>query len=159
MFDGTLAGNLYKVNSITTSPDPTFGNNGKLALGEPMTVGPFAVEQTAGIVDVYVGTTAGRIYRVNGVGASSMLFDTASSGSPAPVGGVVTVPYGSGKAVAFGAGRRFYVVPVTSPASAFSYLDRGLPGGGFSTTPVYVPSIFSFAIGNLDGYTYSIPLS
>lgn len=155
MYDGTLAGNFYKVNSVTTAPEPTFGSGGRVSLGEPMTAGPFAVTEDAGDTHIYTATLAGRLYRMAADGASSLLFDTGGL----PIPGVVAMPFGPGRAVAFGAGHNFFVVPVSPPGLSFSYADRGLPGAGFTTTPVYVPSVHVFAIGNADGYLYAFPLS
>jgi len=159
MYDGTLAGNLYRVNSVTTAPDPSFAGDGSVALGEPMDGGPFVVELTPGTTDIYVGTMQGRVYHVDGAGSPSLLFDAATSpGGLYPVGGLMHAALSSRNVLAFSAGRAFYVLPLPSE-DAYMFDDLGRPGGGFSTTPVYVPSLGIFAIGNRDGILYMFPVS
>jgi hypothetical protein len=157
MYDGTLAGNLYKVNSVTTSPDPTFGIGGKAPIGEPMKTSLFAVQSGPTQVNLYAGTMHGRVYRILPTGFFDVFFDTAMFGGDGPIEGLVMVPSNAGHVAAFGAGRHFYEVATLNPLAPMVFPDRGLADGGFSTTPAYAAGSQTFAIGNRDGYCYTFP--
>lgn len=158
MFDGTLGGNLYKINSVTTNPDRTFGPGGHMSIGEPMATSLYAVERVPGQLELYTGTTAGRVYKVDVPNSlKTLVFDSAVYGPAAAIQGLVVVPSGTSQVMAFGAGHNFYELPLSNPASAFFIPDRGLPGSGFSTAPTYAGQSQVFGIGNLDGYVYTFP--
>lgn len=157
MYTGTLAGNLYKVSSITTNPDPAFGPGGDAHIGESMSTSPFAsgpVSPTGG--KLYIGTNSGHVMQIDALGSFDVFFDTSLHGPVHPVQGVVVVPGVNDSDVAFGAGALFFQVPLHAPNIPAITPDRGLPNGGFSTTPTYNAAARQFYIGNNDGYLYSV---
>lgn len=140
---GTLAGNFYKVNSITFAPDPTFGllntpaTPGHAAIGEPL---PGSAFNDGAIF--YVGSSKGKVFQINSLdGSFNVLYDTGNANAVIP--GVVvnratsTLAFGTdvpGAAEADPHSGIFYQVPtnVTSgPVNAQVF--RGY--GAFNTTP------------------------
>jgi hypothetical protein len=150
---GTLAGNFYKVNSITFAPDPTFGllnapsTPGKAAIGEPLPGSAF-VGGTALAPLFYVGSANGKLWQVNGTdGTFNVLYDTGDSAASIP--GVVVNP--DSNTIAFGTSAGlFYQIPAgVSAAQVF----RGY--GAFNTTPTLDRSTGRFLIGSDDMNVYA----
>lgn len=157
MYDGTMSGNLYKVNSVTMNPDMTFGVGGFAPIGEPMATSLYAVQRVPGTVELYAGTAEGRVYHVDESGNYFLILDTMWFGEPAPIQGFAFAPSPSNPVLAFGAGHWFYEMPVDCPMCANVLLDSGTGDWGFSTAPTYGVASRFFAIGNLDGYLYTFP--
>jgi hypothetical protein len=153
MYVGTLAGNFYKVNSITFAPDITFGalnapsTPGKAAIGEPLPGSAF-VGGTAVAPLFYIGSAAGKLWQVNGLdGTFNALYDTGDATASIP--GVVVNPDSS--TVAFGTSKGvFYEVPAgVSAAQVF----QGY--GAFNTTPTLDRATGRFLIGSDDMNVYA----
>lgn len=158
MYVGTLAGNFYKVSSVTTNPDPTFGTGGRAHIGEPLSTSPFATGpiSLSSTNSLLVGTDLGHVMRVQGTGFFDVFFDPGVLTQHQPVQGVVVVPGVSDSTVAFGSGALFFQVPLHNPTLPYFTPDRGLPGGGFSTTPTFSALSNAFYEGNKDGYVYQV---
>jgi hypothetical protein len=164
---GTLAGNFYKVNSITFAPDVTFGalntppTPGHAAIGEPLPGSAFNDGPVAAAV-FYVGSSNGKVWQVNGTdGSFNTLYDTGSAGAVIP--GVVvnrdssTLAFGvdiPGAAEADPHTGAFYEVPtnVTSgPVNAQVFQGYG----AFNTTPTLDRATGRFLIGSDDMNVYA----
>jgi outer membrane protein assembly factor BamB len=146
---GTLAGNFYKVNSITFAADTTFGiintpaTPGYAAVGEPLPTSPFLHEGA-----FFVGSSKGKVWQIDALtGAFSAAYDTGDAA--ATVGGVVvnhdsdTVAFGTSAGV-------FYEFPV---GGINAQVFRGY--GPFNTTPTLDRATGRFLIGSDDQNVYA----
>jgi len=165
-FVGSLAGNFYKVNSITLALDPAFGAGagtpGMAVVGEPLPTAAFPAANGAAIT-FFVGTAKGKIFSVNGQdGSQAELFDTGDAtaqvggvvvnatagllafGTSAPVVPATTPPTSTGK---------FYELPLTAPAQGNVFSSYA----GINTTPTLDRSTNRFFAGSDDTNIYGFP--
>jgi outer membrane protein assembly factor BamB len=147
---GTLAGNLYKVNSATLATDPVFGaaagTPGHAAIGEAVVTDAFPGAASL----LYVGTDKGKVFDVNMAdGAFTAAYDTTDA--TAVVGGLV-VNRATGT-LAFGTSAgKFYEVPTTAGAAQ---VFAGY--GAFTSTPTVDRATGAFLAGSDDTNVYAFP--
>jgi hypothetical protein len=150
-FYGTLAGNLYKVNSVTLTPDPTFGTEGHAAIGEPLPTSLFPLTSGSSTL-LYAGSSMGKVWKADvASGAGAMAFDTGDA--TAVVGGLTVNPAG-GPSVVFGTSAgKFYILP----AGAADGVKVFGGYGPLNTTPTLDRSTNRFFAGCDDGNLYAFP--
>jgi Tol biopolymer transport system component len=138
MYVGTLAGNFYKLNSSNNEVDTSFGDGGKVSIGESLPTSPFFNKDA-----FYVGSSMGKVWKIGVDGSLSLAYDT---GDPWAVGGVVV----AANTLAFGTGDGLmYRVPLNGDTPTSSSALAAI-----ETTPTYDPSTGLFFVGSDDGNLY-----
>lgn len=144
MYFGTLSGAFHKVNAATGVMDMSFGEDGAVNLGAPISASPFVAKDGP----FFVPTDAGKVWTVwPDDGHSALFFDTGDSESP--IGGVVVAADCLGFGTAAGT---FYVVP-SGGDSAQVYRGHG----PFSGAPAYDAGTKLFVGASEDGNAYTFP--
>lgn len=140
LFLSTRPGHVYELNSVTFAPISTFGQNGMLNIGEPLSTSPFAGPDGT----MYVGTTRGRIFAFNGTNGSPTLFYDTKSAQP-----VSTLVVGGG-VLAFGTeGGAFATVPLTDLTGAKSESVSGAVNPGMVYDAPDLAHVFTTVTGDL----------
>lgn len=163
---GSLAGNFYKVNSITLALDPAFGaaagTPGKAVIGEPLPTAAFPAATGLGTT-FFMGTAKGKVFGVNDLdGSQTVFFDTGDA--TAQVGGLVVNP--TANLLAFGTSApvvpatipptntgKFYELPLSDPTKGDVFSSYA----GIGTTPTLDRSTNRFFAGSDDANLYGFP--
>lgn len=144
MYFGTQAGNFYKVNASTGALDETFGDEGEIAIGEPISTSAF---RPHGIPALFVGTDTGKVFAITDSGTALQGFETGDVNDR--IGGIVTSP----TAVAFGTSSGAFYVLAGHVSESQVYRGHGL----FSGMPAYDAATKQFLLGSDDGNLYAFP--
>lgn len=163
---GSLAGNYYKVNSITLALDPVFGAGagtpGMAVIGEPLPTAAYPTTSGTGTT-FFMGTAKGKVFGVNGLdGSQTLFFDTGNAS--AQIGGIVV--NSAAGTLAFGTSAP--VVPATTPPTTIGkFYDLPLADptkgdvfssyAGIGTAPTLDRSSNRFFAGSDNDNIYGFP--
>jgi hypothetical protein len=128
---GTLAGNYYRLNSVTAAPDITFDFDGQLALGEPIKVGAFSYLAPGfpqGLT-TFVKTTASNVYAIYNNGGKTLVYGGSADNTFAGLAG--TSDFANYYSPVFANGATFHQSNTTNLANAKTVAV----GGIIETTP------------------------
>jgi hypothetical protein len=160
MYLGTVAGNYYRLNSVTAAPDITFDFDGKVAIGEPIKVGAFSYLAPGfdqGLT-TFVKTTSSNVYAISNNGGITPMFAGPADGTFAGLSGYSD--FANYYSPVFADGSTFYELNTTTFANQKSVAV----GDTVETTPTYDKTVGAayphgrWFFGADDGNLYAVPV-
>jgi hypothetical protein len=160
MYLGTMAGNYYRLNSVTAAPDITFDFDGKVAIGEPIKVGAFSYLAPGfdqGLT-TFVKTVNSNVYAISNNGGITPMFAGPADATFAGLSGYSD--FANYYSPVFADGSTFYELNTTT----FANLKTIALGGTIETTPTLDRTVGAtyphgrWFFGGDDGNLYAVPL-